>query len=243
MENVIRDIVKEELKMHVTTSTTSTSTTSTSVAATKSARTEGRLSGLISKIRGAKTLKKQNNSKSNNCTIKTKKFQIKWSRLDPYVEKYEMVKVRSGGGYRFLKVEEGLPITFGELKTQAINIFFDNKGMNNFLEHESECYKELCGPKGETLSEDRDLWEYVETKGLFLSKCYFILSTKSVAYDVATITDEEEGAVQFTDCQEQKIPVPGNDLFVRSVHAHTQVQIAYGVCKMQSIMYPVLQTL
>ncbi|XP_057296222.1 uncharacterized protein LOC130625171 [Hydractinia symbiolongicarpus] len=114
---------------------------------------------------------------------KIKKVQVKWERYNPSREGYKIVKQKDGGGYRFIKVKVGTPLNFEELKYKALKLYFDQNDCNSYMEAESECMKSLCGPNGETLDEDEDLWAYIERKGLFLSKCWFVLSTKSVAYD------------------------------------------------------------
>ena len=190
MENVIRSIVAEELKKVNSVPAPPVAVPSLPVPAAPKqikSNTEGRMSQLLSKIRN-KSVSSSGASGSRNVdqkvkSGKTKKVQLKWSRYDPFKEKYEIVKSKDGGGYRFLKLEEGLPITFGVLKDQALAIYFDDDDKNPFFEHISDCYKVLCGPKGEEISEDINIWDYLDSKGLFLSKCFFILSTQRVNYE------------------------------------------------------------
>ncbi|XP_057309778.1 uncharacterized protein LOC130647812 [Hydractinia symbiolongicarpus] len=181
MDNVIKSIVQEELKKAMEPSTSKTA----AVTLQPKKKTEGRLNNLLSKIRSSGSV-----SNSSKKKVKTKKFQLKWSRYDAFKEQFQMVKSGDGGGYRFLKVEEGQPKTV--LKADAVKLYFDKDGRNSFSEHESECYLALCGPDGEELLEDLDIWTYLDKKGLFLSKCAFILSTKFMNYDEFTNPHENE---------------------------------------------------
>lgn len=193
MDAVLEQIVRSQVESYMMNTSKSTansycnannpddgsSSSSSTSSANKKRKTETRLGNLLSRVR-----QKASSSSSKSYTPqKIKKVQVKWERYNPSKEGYEIVKQKDGGGYRFIKVEVGTPLNFEELKYKALKLYFDQNDCNNYMEAESECMKSLCGPNGETLDEDEDLWAYIERKGLFLSKCWFVLSTKSVAYD------------------------------------------------------------
>ncbi|XP_057308149.1 uncharacterized protein LOC130646033 [Hydractinia symbiolongicarpus] len=48
--------------------------------------------------------------------------------------------------------------------SSSFKLYFDQNDCNSYMEAESECMKSLCGPNGETLDEDEDLWAYIERK-------------------------------------------------------------------------------
>ena len=72
-------------------------------------------------------------------------------------------------------------MSFREIKKRALNLYFDQDGCNVFQENEFDCISSICNESGIDFDESSDLWDYLESKGLFISKTVFVLKTQFIA--------------------------------------------------------------
>ena len=72
-------------------------------------------------------------------------------------------------------------VSFREIKKRALNLYFDQDGCNVFQENECDCISSICSEAGIDIDANNDLWDYVESKGLFISKTGFVLKTQFIA--------------------------------------------------------------
>ena len=137
-------------------------------------KTEGRLSGLLSRIR------KKHKTKETK-VIKSRKLQVKWQRFNPIENKFEYVRVNNGGGTRFIEVSEDL--SFKEVKNKAIALYFENSEnlFGDKVEHTLFTFASSCG---KDLDDHEKVTDYLTRKGLLISKTFFVLKSETF--------DEEE---------------------------------------------------
>ena len=100
---------------------------------------------------------------------------MKYERFDPITKVYKIVKQRDGGGARFLDVSCSDIVTFKVIRERAEKLFFYDNNCNHFLENISECYVTINDLSGHTMDETESLWDYVERKGIIISKTVLIL--------------------------------------------------------------------
>ena len=139
---------------------------------------EKRLSHLLEKIRS-----KSSNSSSSS-SKKFKKLQVKYERYDDASDSYKIVKQKEGGGPRFVDLEVMAPVSFKEIKRKIISLYFDeNSSCNHFKEDHIDCIIDLVSVSGQHLSDNEDFWEYIQKKGLVISKTILILRSKLIIDD------------------------------------------------------------
>lgn len=136
-------------------------------------KTEQRLGSLLTKIRNYAT----KTTAKKTPTTKTKKLHVKYERFDPEFNEFKMVKTKEGGGSRFLEVICPQPISFDDIKWNAVNLFFNKDSRNFFMEEVVDCSFSLVTVTGEKLI-CQDLWEYLHHNGLTISKTVFILRSE-----------------------------------------------------------------
>ena len=113
--------------------------------------------------------------------VKIKRLQIRWNRFDDEEERYKKGKPKDGEGYRYTEVNLSVQVSFREVKKRALNLYFDQDGCNVFQENEFDCISSICNESGIDFDESSDLWDYLESKGLFISKTVFELKTQFIA--------------------------------------------------------------
>ena len=128
---------------------------------------ESRLGNLLSKIR-------TKHSESVN-SIKKKKIHLRWKRFDPTKGVYNIVSHKFGGGYRFSMMEENIKVE--KLKEQACNLFFPN-GRNSYGELLESCQMMLTDAGDTEINDNMILKEYLDRRGIYVSRTYFVLKTK-----------------------------------------------------------------
>ena len=72
-------------------------------------------------------------------------------------------------------------VSFREIKKSALSFYFDQVGCNVFQENEFDCISSICNEAGIDIDEINDLWHYLESKGLFISKTVLVLKTQFIA--------------------------------------------------------------
>ena len=72
-------------------------------------------------------------------------------------------------------------LSFRETEKRALNLYFDQDGSNVFQENEFDCISSICNEAGIDIDKNNDLWDYLESKGLFISKTVFVLKTQFIA--------------------------------------------------------------
>ena len=139
-------------------------------------KTDKRLSGLLSRIR-SETPSKTNHSR------KIKKLQVKYERFDPILEQYKTVRLKDGGGIRYIDVQTSTVVTFKEIQETATHLYFDHDAsQNSFMKDKINCIIELVSMSGNLKDED-DLWEFLKRKGLLVSRIFFVLRSKCINFE------------------------------------------------------------
>ena len=178
MDSVLKKAVEEGIQQYLSQTKRPIENETSSTGFSKKKRQESRLGNLLTKIRSGN--KKGESSKSGT----VKHIHIKWHRYNAIKNQYKIVKASEGGGTRFLEVKQNEPISFQEMQTRAVELFFDEHGCNYFLEHHSQCDFVLCSPTGVQIESDKNFWDYLEEKGLYISKTYLILKSQDSDFQV-----------------------------------------------------------
>ena len=142
MDNVLRETIRSETKAILgdKESRNEAHKTQTENCKKKSGK---RLSGLLSRIR-SETPSKINSSR------KIKKLQTKYERFDPIVEQYKTLRLKDGGGIRYIDVETSTVFSFKEIRETATHLYFDHDAsQNSFIEDETNCLIELLSMSGQ----------------------------------------------------------------------------------------------
>ena len=71
-----------------------------------------------------------------------------------------------------------LQVLFREIKKRALNLYFDQDGCNVFQEDGFDCIMIICNEAGIDIDENNDLLDYLEGKGLFISKTVLVLKLR-----------------------------------------------------------------
>ena len=187
MENLLKQTVQEEIRNYMekkqdepvesACSTSSNIKDDLPKVKEKSKARERRMGELLDRIRG----KKYDNHKKKRSEDKIKRLQIRWNRLDNEEERYKTVKPKDGGGCRYIEVNPSVQVSFREIKKRALNLYFDQDGCNVFQENEFDCISSICNEVGIDIDEDNNLWDYLESKVLFICKRVFVLKTQFIA--------------------------------------------------------------
>ena len=80
-----------------------------------------------------------------------------------------------------IEVSPSVQVLFREIKKRALNLYFNQDGCNLFQENEFDCVSSICNEEGIASDENNDLWDYLESKGLLISKTVFALKTQFIA--------------------------------------------------------------
>ena len=73
-----------------------------------------------------------------------KKLQLKYERYDLINEVFKNVRVKDGGGPRFIDVICNQPITFGEIRIEGKELYFDVNNCNKFNKKNTDCLIHTC---------------------------------------------------------------------------------------------------
>ena len=107
MDNVLREIIRAEIKVILGDRESRNEAPILKTEKCKK-KTDKRLSGLHSRIRS------ENPSKINH-SRKIEKLQVKYERSDPILEQCKTVRLKGGGGIRYIDVETSTVATFKEI--------------------------------------------------------------------------------------------------------------------------------
>ena len=66
-------------------------------------------------------------------------------------------------------------------KKRGLISYFDQDGCNEFQENEFDFIRSVCNEADIDIDENNDLWDYLESKGLFISKTVFVLKAQFIA--------------------------------------------------------------
>ncbi|XP_057316245.1 uncharacterized protein LOC130657280 [Hydractinia symbiolongicarpus] len=178
MDNILKNTIRTEIKSFMDSENTNNERKEDKK--DKGPRkTEQRLGQLLSKIR-AKSSESGSSQYSSRPSKKYKKLQLKYERYDNLINEFKVVRLKDGGGPRFVDVEQETPISFQEIKELAKNFYFDDNNCNNFSENVAECTIDLVAITGQNIDEDEDMWEYLKRKGLVISKTFSVLRSTYV---------------------------------------------------------------
>jgi hypothetical protein len=177
MDNVLRKTIRDEVeaalakrKRQDNDNNDQCSSTDDSKFPKKGKKTEQRLTNLLGKIRSS-------NSKSKQKSGKKKKVQMRYERYCFEEEKFLIVKAKNGGGTRFLEVDFPDDVNFVDIKWQSVGLYFDNNLHNGFNESSADCLFKLTSQSGEDIDVEENLWDYLNRKGLNVSKTVFTLQS------------------------------------------------------------------
>ena len=111
-------------------------------------------------------------------------LQVKYERFDPILERYKTVRLKDGGGIRYIDVETFTVVTFKEIHETATRLYFDyDASQNSFTEDKIIWVIELVSISGQNLKDEDDLWEFLKRKGLCVSKTFFVLRPKCINFE------------------------------------------------------------
>ena len=71
-----------------------------------------------------------------------------------------------------------LQVLFREIKKRALNLYLDQDDCNVFQEDRFDCIMIICNEAGIDIDENNDLLDYLEGKGLFISKTVLVLKLR-----------------------------------------------------------------
>ena len=161
MDAIIRQTVRGELRRSNPTASQTISSTdsgesdqhereSTSAGSprsTFSSRTVNRLSGLLNRIRhwsGRDSSNKKREFVNHRIQVKwLHRIQVKWLHYDERKEKFTSVRLKNGGGNRFIAYTDTEPLTLEDLTEKTCALFFPN-GNNIFAGRLEEMNKWIC---------------------------------------------------------------------------------------------------
>ena len=147
-------------------------------------KAENRLSNLLNRIRT-----NPNKSNKKKAIGKTRKVQVKWQRYDSNSSEYVFVRAKDGGGSRFVEINEDACME--DLKTKAIQIYFEDDEKNLFGEYTDSIVFKLATSAGVDITNGGEkLSAFLSRKGLLVSKTYFILKGMSFFNDDDNIDTE-----------------------------------------------------
>ena len=121
--------------------------------------------------------------KTGDKTQKVKKLQLKYERYDHINEVFKNVRVKDGGGPRFIDVICNQPITFREIRVKGEELYFDVNNCNKFNEKNTDCLIHIYNVADESLDENENLWKHIPRKCIFLSKSAFTIKSKLLFTD------------------------------------------------------------
>ena len=107
MDNVLRETIRTEIKAILGDKESRNEAPKMKTEKCKK-KTDKRLSGLLSRIRS------ENPSKINH-SRKIEQLQVKYERSDPILEQCKTVRLKGGGGIRYIDVETSTVATFKEI--------------------------------------------------------------------------------------------------------------------------------
>ena len=125
MDAIIKKVVKDELRsiqnddIRATSSQTDEAGTSQT-----SNRTANRLSGLLARIRSGKSDNRGRNAKKKKSVVKEHRIQVRWHHYDKTVGKYLPVRLKNGGGNRFIAYLSSDPPTLPDILQKASELYF-----------------------------------------------------------------------------------------------------------------------
>jgi len=166
MENILKSTIRNEIQSIMAENSNNTqprvhsassvaeNTEKSDTTITKKRKTEGRMSNLLTKIRTNNTGRSQPDKITNK---KLKKLQLKYERYDRANEIFRHVRVKDGGGPRFIDVTYGKPVTFREIRRRGEKLFFDLDKCNHFSESIDESLVHIADASGQKLDDTEDL--------------------------------------------------------------------------------------
>ena len=167
MENIIRRTVKDEVERHLSPSSTQ-----------KKRRSETRMANLLDKIRKGDHIYED----------KMRKVHIKWKRFCFVRNQEYVVPQKKGGGFRFVYLP--LDATVDTLSKKAIDVFFP-EGTNAFGEKREHCSLRFTDSAENIVPPATQIKVYLEEKGLYLSRTYFVVHSKCDLLDLDFINSDD----------------------------------------------------
>ena len=99
------------------------------------------------------------------------------------LEQYKTVRLKDGGGIRYIDVETSTVVTFKEIRETATHLYFDHDAsQNSFMEDKTNCLIELVNMSRQNLKDEDDLWGFLKRKWLCISETFFVLRSKYISF-------------------------------------------------------------
>lgn len=226
MDAVIKQVVKEELRS-IGTSFREQADEAGISQNQPSNRTVNRLSGLIARIRKAKSDDHgPTKAKKKKSAVKEHRIQVRWHHYDKTTGKYISVRQKNGGGNRFIEYLSSDPPTLPDLLRRASDYYFPD-GKNRFAGQLNNLKKAITDSAGDIIidfPEEGTVSDYLNARGMYPSSTFFCLrteladeqplplpslvSSESESVDHPfMVSDNEEFPLFFMEDVEEPIPV------------------------------------
>ena len=167
MENIIRRTVKDEVERHLSLSSSQ-----------RKRRSETRMANLLDKIPKGDHIHED----------KMRKVHIKWKRFCFVRNQEYVVPQKKDGGFRFVYLP--LDATVDTLSKKAIDLLFPD-GTNAFGEKQEHCSLRFTDSAENIVPPATQIKVYLEKKGLYLSRTYFVVHSKCDLLDLDLINSDD----------------------------------------------------
>ena len=144
--------------------------------------TANRLSGLLARIRSEKSDNRGRNAKKKKSVVKKHRIQVRWHHYDKTMGKYLPVRLKNGGGNRFIAYLPSDPPTLPDILQKASELYFPN-GQNRFAGQLNKLKKDLTDSSGDVITEfpyEGTVSDHLNAKGMYPSSTFFRRQTKFV---------------------------------------------------------------
>jgi len=205
MENLVKEIVKEELQRIKDKEKPSCSKSAEQLSNNNRApEMVSRMNSLLNRI----TTKASGSKKTTGRKQKPMTIQVRYEREIFGVK--ESVSPKEGGDSRFITFNENDPSpTFQELMNSCFNIYFID-GENFYGEREGNVNIELLEITERTIKGDEKVSEYLHKRGLYHSKTWFIFKTTNVTKEIkeepVNVKDENGTEIVVSSDDDNNLP-------------------------------------
>ena len=117
----------------------------------KKVQEEGEMHGQALKSIKWEKYKKYKTKRNEN---KIKRLQVRLNLFHDDDITYKTVKTKGGGGYRYIKVNPSVQVSFKGIQKRAFNLLFDQNCSNKFKENEFNFICSICNKTGFNIYEN-----------------------------------------------------------------------------------------
>ena len=93
---------------------------------------------------------------------------------------------------------------FPAIEKKCIDVFFDDHGRNLFFEERSDCLFSINDASESETDLNENIWDYLDKKGIILSKSRFILKSKDITPRIQS-TEDYPSSILCSVCSSCKI--------------------------------------